>query len=177
MDVTKIESKTLDLDKEIFYLKDMVADIVDIYREGLNQKNIEIKHCISDEDFLYADKDRVSQVVSNLISNSIKFIVDKRNGIISITAEKNEIKIDIGNDDNKFIVISVKDNGTGIDENIMPILFSKFQTKSFHGMGLGLYICKSIIESHGGTIWAKNNEDGSGATFSFSLPIIINNCC
>ncbi len=177
LDVTKIESNTLDLNKERFSLKDMVADIVNIYREGLDQKNIEIKHFISDEDCLYADKNRISQVVSNLISNSIKFIVDKRDGIISITAEKKEIKSDIGNDDNKFIVISVKDNGTGIDENIMPNLFSKFQTKSFHGMGLGLYICKSIIESHGGTIWAKNNEDGSGATFSFSLPIIINNCC
>ena len=102
---------------------------------------------------------------------------DKRDGVISITAEKKEIKSHINNDDNKFIFISVKDNGTGIDENIMPKLFSKFQAKSFHGMGLGLYICKSIIEAHGGSIWAKNNDDGNGATFSFSLPLMVNNCC
>jgi signal transduction histidine kinase len=178
LDVTKIESNSLDLNKERFYLKDMVADIVNIYREGLNQKNIEIKLHISDEDFLYADKNRVSQVVSNLISNSIKFTDGKRDSIISITAEEKEIKSDINNyDDKKFIVISIKDNGTGIDENIMPNLFSKFQTKSFHGMGLGLYICKSIIEAHGGSIWAENNEDGKGATFSFSVPITIKNYC
>ncbi|HYO07117.1 MAG TPA: HAMP domain-containing sensor histidine kinase, partial [Phototrophicaceae bacterium] len=151
--------------------------IVNIYREWLNQKNIEIKLYIADEDFLYADKNRVYQVVSNLISNSIKFTDGKRDGIISMTAEKKQTKSDINDDNNKFIVISVKDNGTGIDENIMPNLFSKFQTKSFHGMGLGLYICKSIVEAHGGTIWAKNNEDGNGAKFSFSLPILVNDCC
>ncbi|MEJ7641122.1 MAG: ATP-binding protein [Candidatus Nitrosocosmicus sp.] len=67
-----------------------------------------------------------------------------------------EIKGDIINDDSKFIGISVKDNGTGIDENIMPNLFFKFQAKSFHGMGLGLFICKSIIEAHGGSTWAEN---------------------
>ncbi len=88
LDVTKIESNTLDLNKERFYFRDTIVDIVNIYREELNQKNIKIKHFISDEDCLYADKNRVSQVVSNLISNSIKFIDDKRDGIIFITAEK-----------------------------------------------------------------------------------------
>jgi signal transduction histidine kinase len=63
------------------------------------------------------------------------------------------------------------DRGTGIDPDIMDKLFSKFFTKSETGIGLGLYICKGIIESHGGRIWAENNKDGKGATFSFSLPL------
>jgi signal transduction histidine kinase len=112
-----------------------------------------------------------------LLSNSIKVIDDKRDGVISITGENKEIKSDINNDDNKYIVISRKDNSTGIDENIMPNLFSKFQTKSFHGMVLGLYIFKSIFEAHGGSTWAENNEEGNGATFSCSLPISVNNYC
>ena len=68
----------------------------------------------------------------------------------------------------------IKDNGTGIDEQMFPKLFTKFVSKSFQGTGLGLYICKNIIEAHGGKIWAKNNEDGKGATFIFSLSITDN---
>jgi signal transduction histidine kinase len=65
----------------------------------------------------------------------------------------------------------MKDPGKGIDDNIFPRLFSKFVTKSFQGTGLGLFICKGIIEAHGGQIWAKNNSDGLGAIFSFDLPV------
>jgi signal transduction histidine kinase len=73
--------------------------------------------------------------------------------------------------DSNVIVITIKDNGVGIDKDVLPILFTKFASKSFQGTGLGLYICKSIVEAHGGKIWAKNNENGKGATFSFSLPL------
>ena len=70
------------------------------------------------------------------------------------------------------IVISIKDTGTGIDSEILPKLFTKFATKSeTGGTGLGLFISKSIIEAHGGRIWAENNSDGKGATFCFSLPL------
>ena len=69
------------------------------------------------------------------------------------------------------VIVSVKDNGTGIDPEILPKLFSKFVTKSFSGTGLGLYVSKNIVEAHGGKIWAENNNDGNGATFYFSLPI------
>jgi two-component system sensor histidine kinase VicK len=76
------------------------------------------------------------------------------------------------NDDAKeVVVVSVKDTGSGIHAEIMPKLFSKFASKSFSGTGLGLYISKSIVEAHGGKIWAENNTDGKGATFSFSLPL------
>ena len=68
--------------------------------------------------------------------------------------------------------MSVKDAGTGIDPEILPRLFTKFATKSTSGTGLGLFISKSIIEAHGGKIWAENNADGKGAAFYFSLPIL-----
>jgi signal transduction histidine kinase len=69
--------------------------------------------------------------------------------------------------------VSIKDNGQGIDPSIMSRLFEKFATKSDKstGLGLGLFISKSIIESHGGKIWAENNPDGKGATFTFSIPL------
>jgi signal transduction histidine kinase len=74
----------------------------------------------------------------------------------------------------EYVVVSVKDRGTGIDPEILPRLFERFASKSFSGTGLGLFISKSIVEAHGGKIWAENNTDGKGATFSFSLPLAHN---
>ncbi len=73
--------------------------------------------------------------------------------------------------ENGEAIVSVKDTGTGIDPHMIPRLFSKFATKSFDGTGLGLFVSKSMIDAHGGKMWAKNNQDGKGATFAFSLPI------
>jgi signal transduction histidine kinase len=79
------------------------------------------------------------------------------------------------NDDkSKEVTVSIKDTGIGIAPEIIPRLFTKFSTKSFSGTGLGLFISKSIVEAHGGRIWAINNPDGKGATFSFSLPAVSN---
>jgi signal transduction histidine kinase len=83
-----------------------------------------------------------------------------------------EKKRNSNNNNNKeVIIVSIIDAGAGIDSNILPRLFEKFVSKSHKGTGLGLFISKSIIEAHGGKIWAENNSDGKGATFSFSLPI------
>ena len=108
------------------------------------------------------DKSRLEQVVSNLLSNCIKFT---KEGTISLNVEEK---------DNQALV-TVKDTGPGIDPEMLPRLFSKFATKSERGAGLGLFICKNIIEAHGGRIWAENNSDGKGATFYFSLPISSDN--
>ena len=114
-----------------------------------------------------ADKHRIIQVISNLLNNSFKFTHE---GIILVTTRK-----DNTNSGNQLIV-SVKDTGTGIDPEILPRLFTKFATKSNRGEGTGLglyglYISKNIIEAHGGRLWAENNKDSKGATFSFSLPV------
>lgn len=163
LDITKIESNALKLNKEkvdvneiiVYGMKDLLSHqtIADgkvnlIYEPG--KENI----------FVEADKDRLGQVISNLLNNSIKFT---EKGIISITAEKSA--------DSQEVIVSIKDTGSGIDPEVLPRLFSKFVTKSdAGGTGLGLFICKSIVEAHGGKIWAENNRDGKGATFSFSLP-------
>ena len=119
----------------------------------------------NDDVFLIAaDKARISQVVSNLLLNALKFT--NKDCLIQVIVEKKEI-----DSNRKEAIVSIKDTGTGIDIEIHPKLFTKFSTKSEKGTGLGLYICKNIVEAHGGKIWAKNNEDGKGAIFSFSLPL------
>ena len=97
-------------------------------------------------------------------------------GIISITIEKKEIVSDINSYDTKvpFVVVSIKDNGKGIDSEILPKLFTKFASKSYQGTGLGLYLSKNIIEAHGGKIWGDNNKNSRGAIFSLSLPLLSN---
>ena len=104
----------------------------------------------------------LNQVVSNLLGNAIKFT---QSGEISVNVAKN--------DADQQIIVSVTDTGQGIDPEIMPRLFTKFATKSIAGTGLGLYISKKIIEAHGGKMWAENNPDGTGATFSFTIPLAI----
>src|SRR5215208_415252 len=164
LDVTRIESKSLKLHKEQFNLNDVIVNTINYITANkyFNNKKDDIK-ILYDSDIdisLKADKERLSQVIFNLLSNAIKF-TNGEGGKISVIAEKK---------DNQLIV-SIKDRGTGIDPEILPRLFTKFATKSFEGTGLGLFIPKSIIEAHGGKIWAENNSNRKGATFSFSLPI------
>jgi signal transduction histidine kinase len=115
-----------------------------------------------DNIFVEVDKGRIFQVLSNLIDNAIKFTP---NGSIKVTTEI------INENGKKEALVSIKDSGKGIDPEIAQKLFSKFVTKSFSGTGLGLFISKSIIEAHDGRIWAENNADGKGATFTFTLPV------
>jgi signal transduction histidine kinase len=166
LDVTRIESHTLSLKREQFNINDVIKDVVQDFRsqaEGDNKGGSPTKIQFEPKEdiiFVEADKGRISQVISNLLGNAIKFTDGK--GSVSILSEKK---------DNQTIV-SVKDTGRGIDPEIFPKLFSKFASKSFAGTGLGLYISKSIVEAHGGKIWAQNNSEGKGATFTFSIPLI-----
>jgi two-component system, OmpR family, sensor histidine kinase VicK len=165
LDVTKIESQSLKLNKQTFNLRNVIMSVLaDHKKEDNNRGQIRLL-CLNNEDIIVnADKERVTQVISNLLSNAIKF-----------TNEGEEISIHIKRDNTaKQIDISIKDAGQGIDAEIYPRLFTKFATKSIVGTGLGLFISKKIIEAHDGRIWAENNPDGKGATFSFSLPIVEN---
>ena len=158
LDVTRIESKSLRLNKEKFNLKDMICSILSDVKKYDSEviKFPEIKYTPKDV-IVEADKGRLSQVLTNLLSNAVKF------------TEKGTVTINTSESD-KEVIVSVRDTGTGIDTEVYQKLFSKFITKSDRGTGLGLFISKSIIESHGGRIWAENNLDGFGATFYFSLP-------
>jgi signal transduction histidine kinase len=171
LDVTKIESNTLDLNKERFNLFKLLFDIIkELQNNTFNNKKINFEYNFTNSEsiIVYADKNRVSQVVSNLISNSIKFI--QKDGVISIGVDKIKKAKNDGNG-SKIAVVEIKDTGIGIDKEIIAKLFTKFTTKSFQGTGLGLYISKNIIEAHGGRIWAENNKEGYGSTFSFYLPV------
>jgi signal transduction histidine kinase len=175
LDVSKIESqKPLQLNKEKFNLTEILLNTVADFRNDIsrdnddnnsNSKNInpsvKLELVSSERDVIkvQADKSRINQVITNLLSNAFKFT---KRGNITITTQKTT---------DGLVIISVKDSGSGIDPEIMPRLFTKFATRSNTGTGLGLFISKGIVESHGGKIWARNNLDGNGATFSFSLPL------
>jgi len=175
LDVTKIEGKSLELKKQEFNLNDVVINAMNditLDRDFLNNENIRLSYKPQDI-LIYADKGRITQVICNVLSNAVKFI--KKDGTartITIEIEKRVRRIGENKEDD-VVVVSIKDEGQGIDPEIMPRLFSKFVSKSSQGTGLGLFISKSIVEAHGGSMWAENNADGKGATFSFSIPIWI----
>jgi signal transduction histidine kinase len=186
LDITRIEGKSLKLNKQSFVLSETIREIV----QDLNAENRDFNQDVflsfndnsSPEKLesisVTADQDRIKQVITNLIDNAMKFT----------PAGKITIATDI-NSKNNQVIVSVKDTGTGISSDILPKLFTKFVSRSERGTGLGLYICKGIIEAHNGRIWAENNYEknplnGSGdlggsdnkmrrvgATFSFSLPL------
>ncbi len=173
LDVTKIESQSLKLNKERCNLNDVITNVIDdmiINREFKKENNngddnnIKLEYRPKDI-FVEVDRVRVTQVISNLLNNAIKFT---KEGKITITIEKK--------DNEEVAVISIKDTGIGIDSEVFPKLFSKFASKSYQGTGLGLFICKSIVEAHDGKIWAENNNNNTqekkGATFYFTLPTI-----
>jgi signal transduction histidine kinase len=166
LDTASIEAKIFKLDKERLNLADVLLNAVDdqiitIAQDFEIKNNIKLRYEPSEDIILiHADRIRLTQVISNILSNAVKFT---KKGTISITIKK----------ENDNAIVGIQDTGLGIDAQIMSRLFSKFATKSdIGGTGLGLFICKSIIEAHGGTISAGNNEDGKrGATFTFTLPI------
>jgi two-component system, OmpR family, sensor histidine kinase VicK len=161
LDVTRIESNSLTLNKQQFNLKDIITNTINdiIVKKDFKSKNIKLLYEPKDI-FVEADRSRLTQVISNLLSNSVKFTIK---GTIKITTK---IK------DDQNVILNIKDTGSGINSEIFPRLFSKFATKSDIGTGLGLFIAKSIVEAHGGKISAENNAEGKGATFVFVLPII-----
>jgi signal transduction histidine kinase len=162
LDVTNIEGKSLKLNKTTFAIDEILSQLVAEYSRQIENdvaKNKKIK--ISYEPLhvmIVADKYRITQVISNIINNAIKF-TDQ--GIITI----------IGNADSAELTIKISDTGKGIDNEIINRLFDKFVSRSEQGTGLGLFISKNIIESHGGRIIGFNNENGTGATFVIVLPL------
>lgn len=164
LDLSRIENdKPLELRKEKFDLRKKIENVInDIYSTISDNKDIRIRF-ESDANkasiMIEGDKERIFEVLSNLLNNAIKF------------TKQGEVVIVLNERDGQAIV-SVRDSGSGIAPEIYPNLFTKFATKSEKGIGLGLFLAKNIVESHGGNIWAENNSDGKGATFAFSIPIL-----
>ena len=179
LDITRIEGKSLKLNKQSFVLSETIREIVqDLIPRDFDQNVfLSFYDSIPESISITADQNRIRQVITNLIDNAMKFTPA---GKVTIATEIN-IK-------NNQVIVRVKDTGTGISSDILPKLFTKFVSRSKKGTGLGLYICKGIIEAHNGRIWAENNYDKNplnvsgdrgtdnemrsiGATFSFSLPL------
>jgi signal transduction histidine kinase len=184
LDIARIESNrnnSLQIQKKRV---DLVKEINEVINTQLEQKikakSIKINfinQAFKEQYWVYADNSRLNQVLVNLVDNAIKF--SPNSGMIDIRI--------IDNDDyhpeesaenyhkpssglNNSILVGVSDRGKGISTHILPKLFEKFATDSDIGTGLGLYISRTIVEAHGGRMWAFNNKNGVGATFIFSIP-------
>ena len=162
LDVTNIEGKSLKLNKASFDIDEILSELVTEYSRQIESdfaKNKKLKILYEPIHVkIFADKYRITQVISNIINNAIKF-TDQ--GVINI----------IGNVNSTELSVQISDTGKGIDREIISRLFDKFVSRSEQGTGLGLFISKNIIESHGGTITGFNQENGTGATFIFTLPL------
>jgi two-component system sensor histidine kinase VicK len=199
LDVTRIESHSLQIRKERFNLNDVILNVIEDYKKQIanrNNGNVKLiyepanstsgnkknRNSISSITLVIeADRQRLIQVISNLLENAIKFTEKGTVTVSTSIIKRKDIENDRGEGGKgkaaEEVVIAVKDTGTGIDAELMPRLFTKFAAKSYQGTGLGLYISKSIIEAHGGKMWAENNDDNdsdakhNGATFYFTLPL------
>lgn len=162
LDVTNIEGKSLKLNKSTFDIDEILSELVTEYSRHIeNDQSKRNGLKISYEPIhvrIFADRYRITQVISNIINNAIKF-TDQGSIAIEGTVSSSEL------------TIKIVDTGKGIDKEIVNRLFDKFVSRSEQGTGLGLFISKNIMESHGGTIIGYNNENGTGATFVFTLPI------
>lgn len=220
LDLAKIESNTLKLQRETFSLTELIFEAIADMKSQLSSNEVMINveyndrsaRAYNDNDnhkenkainsgskILYpndnpppvlvdADKTKIMQVISNLLTNAIKFT---RGGKVAIIIDNNRTKLrkekerggerevrqgeggelKQGEETGREIVVSFRDSGTGIAPEIIDKIFEKFVTKSEKGTGLGLFISRKIVEAHGGSIWAKNNTNADGATIAFSLPI------
>jgi two-component system, OmpR family, sensor histidine kinase VicK len=171
LDVTRIESGALPLNMHRIRLKDLVFGIIADYKSrkyGRSKKSKLFFHSKKESDVeksrivVNADKERLTQIIYNLLNNATKFV--NKGGKIDVKIKRLKKA--------RQVVISVSNTGEGIDPEIYPRLFTRFATNSFVGTGLGLYIAKNLVEAHGGRIWAEDNHDGKGATFFVSLPLV-----
>jgi len=167
--LAKLRSDNIDFNYEDLNLKEVSDKVVVSQKPMLEEKNIRIVNKIKDDINVYADKLRLSEVFKNLINNSVKY-TDSSGGTITIDAEEQ---------DKDFAKISLKDTGIGMSEDQLKKVFDDFfkadkQTSDYHSTGLGLAICKRIVEKHGGKIWVESEGLGKGSTFYFTLKLAKN---
>jgi two-component system, OmpR family, sensor histidine kinase VicK len=187
LDITRIESGRLKLAMEKLDLYELVESVVSDFQGVIEKefdKNENPKKAVvrlnveknpddravappdREHPVVLADATRIVQVITNVLSNAVKFSTQGDRAIITVTMGIRVI------DGNSMAIVSISDQGPGINPEIEPRLFQKFISGSEKGIGLGLYISKNIVKAHGGEIWAENNRSGIGATFVFTLPLL-----
>ena len=172
LDVSRIDSHILNLNTSRFDFVELIKNTIQDFTTNSEKKeeNVSIdcnfinetksKEVLDQSILVEGDKARISQVLLNLLNNARKFTEE---GKITVTVLMKK--------DRKEVIVSICDKGKGISSEVMNHLFEKFISESDSGTGLGLYISKNIIEAHKGKIWASNNQNGIGSTFSFSIPV------
>lgn len=162
LDVSRIQIGKIKLNREIFYLDEIIKNSVNDLQATTDNHKIIYRN--KEKILVIADKYRIYQVLVNLISNAIKYSPNKKKIYVSLEKRK------------KIVIVNIKDSGLGIERNQQKKIFDKMyqvnnpKEKTFPGLGLGLYISKEIIERHNGKIWV-NSEIGKGSNFYFSLPL------
>jgi signal transduction histidine kinase len=160
LDAARIEGQGLSLNREDLEINELLLRAVQDYLPQFQGRNVKLSFEPGEKSIVSVDKLRISQVMSNLLSNAAKFTAD---GDVTLSVRRV--------DEAGELLVTLRDTGKGIDDDILPRLFTKFATKSEKGTGLGLFISRNIIEAHGGRMWALNNPEGKGATFGFSIPL------
>jgi signal transduction histidine kinase len=167
-------------------------DVNDFQLQGSGQEQYNDRHHFTKENpenkagsppplMIIVDRNRITQVLNNLIINALWSVTNRNKEINdrkvggSTNERRNLAYVEVSTQKDSLhnrVIVTVRDNGSGISEDVIPKLFTKFATKNEQGLGLGLYISKGIVEAHGGTIWAENKkgEETNGAVFRFTLP-------
>lgn len=163
LDISKIEAGRIDVRRESVNINDLIHSIVSLFQFKARDKGLELKFDLPGQGVnIYVDRDRITEVFTNLLDNAIKF------------TQKGAIKVSVQEGENG-IICCVEDSGIGITKDDLPKIFEKFQQFSRlpgsgdKGTGLGLTIAKAIVELHKGRIWVESQE-GKGTKFIFSLP-------
>ncbi len=165
LDVTRIEAGALEVDPKPTDVNDLVEEAVNSFPQGRSRQTVQVD-LPPDLPPIWADSQRVAQVLNNLLSNASKYSL--ATSPIRVTASLQD----------PYLAVSVMDEGEGVTADQLPRLFRKFSRvglkevqENVEGHGLGLAICKGIVEAHGGRIWGESRGEGTGARFTFTIPI------
>lgn len=165
LDLNRIIAGKLRLELQPVNVAEVITAALDAAAPQIEQKNLRLTKLIDPKvDLLRGDPARIQQILANLLSNAIKYT--PRGGRIGIALERI----------NSHIEISVSDNGKGISPELLPHIFDRFSqaqadSRREGGLGLGLEICRHLVELHGGSIHAKSPGEGQGSTFRVNLPV------
>jgi signal transduction histidine kinase len=166
LDTTRMEGGKLKFNESIFSLDDLTQEVIEEVERTTQKHSIHLIGETSKK--VFADKDRVGQVIINLLTNAIKYSPNSDKVIVKLSEDKGQV------------TIRVQDFGVGISKQDLKHVFDRFyretgnKQETFPGLGLGLYISSEIISRHKGKIWVES-EKGKGSTFCFSLPLYKSN--
>ncbi|HEX8608872.1 MAG TPA: ATP-binding protein, partial [Pedobacter sp.] len=164
LNISRLESGKILIEKDCFNMEELIQEIADEMKITVSSHVLDF--ALSQPVEVFADRDKVSSVISNLISNAVKY--SPQNTTVRVSCTTN----------NREVIVSVKDEGIGINPSDAERIFDRYyrvessNTRHISGFGIGLYLSAEIIERHSGRIWV-NSQPGEGSTFNFALPLAV----